>query len=777
MQATDKAQKWRPGYCKRCGKELTKNQSRAAGIGPICAERLRVSQEALAKYNMSVDPNLVAADSRDGSIIIRINESVITVDSKYNREVIKVMKSQDGIFRRSLWHIPKGTAQLKAALALPDARIFIKDLAKAKKLLEGNVKAGPPKQEVQSREARLIKDRAVLRFPFPKDADIIPTLKNVSGWKYDGNTKTWSLPICLDAYETLKTLEFKLAPVLKKTLKKHFREAKIKPVKIKGLRGPDDLRPFQKAGVAFVEAYKGRAIIGDDMGLGKTLQALAWLHYAKAFPALCVVPPTAKYHWLDEVNKWMPKNIRASVLSGTTPYPLRLLNNPHIVIASYNILLTRDIPDMICRILHGTDEKAAFGASIIVEMLKKGYYTKVQPKALQNMLEELVSEELITCVGGGYHMTDEQKEVAEDNRARSWSDELSSYGFKTMVMDEFHRIKNYKSLRARATLTIGKTVKHIVALSGTPITNRPIEFFNGLNLIAPKVFPNRMAYAKRYCGAYWNGFGWNFKGATNKIELHDKLKRTIMIRRKKSEVLTELPDTTYTSVPLELTGAEKAEYEDADRDYISWILAKNGRDKAAKARKAEALVRANTLRNLIAHLKLPLIQQWVEDFLESGEKLVLFAWHKEVQDALYTALKKLRYNPINTKGSKKKANEKIKQFQESEKHRVFVGSLSHDHEVITLTAASNVAFVELPWTPGNLKQARDRVRRMTQRNAVNVWYLLAKNTIDKEMAEILAEKVKVLDAILDGKKPDTDPNLSILGDLMKRLAERRRETA
>jgi len=142
-----------------------------------------------------------------------------------------------------------------------------------------------------------------------------------------------------------------------------------------------------------------------------------------------------------------------------------------------------------------------------------------------------------------------------------------------MITDECHFFKNTKAIRTRAIVKLSKKIKKFVALSGTPIINRPSEFFNALNIVDENLFGSFWNYAKQYCGAYNNGYGWNFSGSSNTEELHEIIK-SVMIRRKKDKVLTELPPKVRTIIPMEITNRKK--YNKAENNLIEYIIETKG---------------------------------------------------------------------------------------------------------------------------------------------------------------------------------------------------------
>lgn len=349
-----------------------------------------------------------------------------------------------------------------------------------------------------------------------------------------------------------------------------------------------------------------------------------------------------------------------------------------------------------------------------------------------------------------------------------WVDDLQAIKPQVLIMDEAHYIKN-NSIRTKATKQLAKGIPHVIALSGTPIVNRPIEGFNILQLLDKKTFSNRWGYAHRYCGAHHNGFGWDFTGATNKEELHEKLTSSIMIRRKKAAVLPELPDKQFTFLPIEIDNS--ATYKKAERDFVNYLKETKGVQAARKAQQAEHLVRIEALKQLAVAGKMKQAIQWVEDFIEqNGNKLVVFAVHKTVIDAL---MDKFGSMAVKVDGSVSSINrdKAVQEFQNNPEVKLFVGNIKAAGTGLTLTAASSVAFLELPWTPGDLVQAEDRCHRIGQDEAVNIYYLLAHGTIEEYIAELLDEKREVLDTVLDGEIDGERPELAIsLENIYEKLA-------
>jgi SWI/SNF-related matrix-associated actin-dependent regulator of chromatin subfamily A-like protein 1 len=341
----------------------------------------------------------------------------------------------------------------------------------------------------------------------------------------------------------------------------------------------------------------------------------------------------------------------------------------------------------------------------------------------------------------------------------SWLGVLQQMKPKALVIDEIHYIKNNTAKRTKAIKALGRNIPYIIGLSGTPIVNRPIEAFNALHLIDSTVFPKFFDYAKRYCNAHHNGFGWDFSGAKNTEELHEKLTGTVMLRRKKEDVLTELPDKTYSALNVEISN--RREYKHAEQDFVHWLRETKGDKAAKKAMNAEALARIEGLKQLTIKGKLAQCVNWIRDFIEIDGKLVVFATHKLTIKALMDEFGEIAVK-IDGSVSQAARQDAVDRFQNDDSIRLFVGNIKAAGVGITLTASSNVAFLELPWTPGDLSQAEDRCHRIGQKNAVNIYYLLAEGTIEEEIATLIDDKRKVLDSVLDGKDAATSSLLSEL---------------
>ncbi|HEY8769809.1 MAG TPA: C-terminal helicase domain-containing protein, partial [Thermoleophilaceae bacterium] len=248
-----------------------------------------------------------------------------------------------------------------------------------------------------------------------------------------------------------------------------------------------------------------------------------------------------------------------------------------------------------------------------------------------------------------------------------------------------------------------------------------------------------------------------FRHAASDDRLHWNLRAHCYVRRTKRQVLPQLPAKRQDTVPVLLSNEH--EYRLAERDVIAWLqtlpLDLGTLDaKIAAALRAEQLVRLNNLRQLASNGKLPTALAWIGDFLHSGEPLVVFAEHVAIQKAVLERFPGAVH--ILGADSSRERQRAVDAFQAEDGPQLMVCSLKAASQGITLTRASNVAFLELDWTPARHDQAEDRLHRIGQESAVTAWYLLAPGTIDETMAELLQRKRSLINAVTDGQVRDEE---------------------
>ncbi|GAC1440645.1 MAG: hypothetical protein NVSMB51_20150 [Solirubrobacteraceae bacterium] len=320
-----------------------------------------------------------------------------------------------------------------------------------------------------------------------------------------------------------------------------------------------------------------------------------------------------------------------------------------------------------------------------------------------------------------------------------------------LVIDESHLVKNPRAKRTQAVRRLAAQVKPgglRLALTGTPVLNHADELIAQLRVIGRlEDFGSGARFSRQ------------FQGALSAERLHWHLRRRCFVRRLKAEVLPQLPAKRQVVVPMELSN--EPEYRLAERDVIAWLREqplelRELNARVAAALRAERLAQLRTLQRLAARGKLHAALAWIHDFLQSGEPLVVFAHHVEVQEAVRErfprALHLLGADPPAAREAA------IAAFQDPAGEPLIICATRVAAQGITLTRASNVAFLELEWTPAMHDQAEDRCHRIGQRDAVCAWYLLAANTIDETMARLIQSKRETVAAVTDGA-PAADDGL------------------
>jgi SNF2 family DNA or RNA helicase len=320
---------------------------------------------------------------------------------------------------------------------------------------------------------------------------------------------------------------------------------------------------------------------------------------------------------------------------------------------------------------------------------------------------------------------------------------------RALILDESHYVKNPAAKRTRAVRRLAENLPEgalRLALTGTPVMNHPDELIAQLRILGRlEEFGSGARFKRRFQGA----------GAEERIHWH--LRRTCFVRRLKRDVLPQLPEKRQVVVPVGLDNEK--EYRLAERDVIAWLQEQPLELSELEARvaatlRAERLAQLNALRQLAARGKLGAALAWIDDFLASEEPLVVFASHRQVQEAVVQRFPQA----LHIVGADAVAlrDTAVRAFQDPAGPQLIVCSTRVAGQGITLTRASNVAFLDLEWSPAMHDQAEDRCHRIGQRDAVTAWYLLAAETIDESMAEVLARKRGIVGAVTDGRRDESE---------------------
>ncbi|ELU01833.1 hypothetical protein CAPTEDRAFT_109109 [Capitella teleta] len=305
--------------------------------------------------------------------------------------------------------------------------------------------------------------------------------------------------------------------------------------------------------------------------------------------------------------------------------------------------------------------------------------------------------------------------------------------FKVVIMDESHFLKNIKAVRTQAAVTLLKAARRVILLSGTPALSRPQELFTQISSVDHKVFPRFMEYGLRYCDAKKTQWGWDYSGSSNLHELQLVLEERIMIRRLKKDVMSQLPAKFRTMVVLDPGSLKRSRDIKASQKEF---------DIATGSDRRSALLQ---YFHETASVKSKAVTEYIMDLLEADRKLLVFAHHREVLDALENAVsKKHEYIRIDGRTSSEARDGLANNFQTNDSVRVAILSITAANAGLHLTAANLVVFAELFWNPGILAQAEDRVHRIGQEDSVTVQYLVAKDTADDSLWPLIQNKLDVL---------------------------------
>lgn len=552
-----------------------------------------------------------------------------------------------------------------------------------------------------------ITPRGQAQFRFPLDRVLQAELKvALPGVVWNGTARAWTVlakPVNIRAIRTFARVHgFAGVEEAEETQGRMFAAVRqtmaasragdaqfVAPVTLRGT-----LRPFQKAGVAFMVAHAHGCLVADEMGLGKTVETIATLETLEAFPAVIVCPASLKLNWEREWTEWAPHRRVAVVDGSRCSWPGR---PPEVVIINYDLL----------------------------------------PKNVEA---------------------------------------LRTLDARAVVFDEGHLLKNAKAARSVAARRLRRGVRYRFVLTGTPVLNTPSELLHPLSLLGRlDDLGGFWHFAERYCGGKKVEVKvagkvkgrpetkevWDLTGSSNLPELAGRLRATCMLRRRKRDVLPELPRKQLSFLPVDLPPRERREYDLAERDVLKWVARKAGRDAgfraaighlpptqqlgaillraqraADRAAQAEELVRIEALKQISARGKLKAAEEWIGNFLAGGEKLVVFGWHNEALAPLAEAFSAPLLDGATPTAARQAM---VDLFQQGPAALQFL-NLQAGGVGLTLTAASNVLVLEFPWTPALLDQAIDRCHRIGQLRSVNAWLMMGRQTIDFPIWQMLQQK-------------------------------------
>ena len=361
-------------------------------------------------------------------------------------------------------------------------------------------------------------------------------------------------------------------------------------------------------------------------------------------------------------------------------------------------------------------------------------------------------QEIEECLGAqefmaGWH-------IISYNEAVKWAPKsMGLYAYDLCILDEAHFLKTPDSQRTQAVFGnaagLARRAARVWALSGTPVLNRPIEFYPLLKCLAARAiapYDTFTRFAQHFCGAYFDGHGLNVKGASHLDDLASRL-QGFMLRRTKEEVLPELPPRIVTRVPVEISAADRraidaAESAIGDREAFISSTREN----------FSQLGDMSTLLRVTGEAKVAAAARYVEDLLETERKIVVFARHRSVIAELTI---QIEGGCVVYQGgmSDREKQEAVNRFVKDPNCRVFIGNIQAAGTGINglQEVCQTAVFAELSWTPGEMSQAADRLHRMGQRgSSVNIHWLYAPNTLEAAVLGVHDAKNSVIDRLMSG---------------------------
>lgn len=473
---------------------------------------------------------------------------------------------------------------------------------------------------------------------------------------------------------------------------------------------PDGLSylPYQKAGIQFCLS-KDAVLIGDEMGLGKSIETIGLINSDGSIrKVLIVCPASLRINWMREIVKWCTRDVTVFVHGVTAiPSSVRVDGTEPVTIHVINYDILKGNSNLI--------HSCTWDLLVVDE----AQYLR-NPKTLRTL-----------CVVGGVRKEKNEK------------------GAYTGVVEKFEPIRASKK----------------VFLTGTPIVNRPIELWPMLKYLDDSIFPDWKEYVTEYCAGKKTKWGWDVKGASNLGKLQEILRSTVLIRRLKQDVLTELPPKRRQIIEVPSNGnatkvaTGKRKWEQLQNQLSKLksrvLRAQESKDdeeyriatKALKRGIWGAFEEIAKLRHETALMKVDVSVEFIREAIEE-HKVVVFAHHKDVIDAVSKEFGR-ECVVLTGECNAKSRQDAVDKFQSDPNVKLFIGNIQAAGTGITLTAASHVIFLEFPLVPGEVMQAEDRCHRIGQHGSVLVQHLVLEGSIDAEIARLIVKKQEIISAALD----------------------------
>ena len=322
--------------------------------------------------------------------------------------------------------------------------------------------------------------------------------------------------------------------------------------------------------------------------------------------------------------------------------------------------------------------------------------------------------------------------------------------FRSVIIDESHKCKSNKTQQSKFVQGIAQGKEYILELTGTPVVNNNMDLIQQLNIMGRmEEFGGYTKFVGRYCA------GMN--KSSHLKELNYRLRQSCFFRRQKKDVLTQLPDKTRSYLVTDISN--RREYNDAERDVLKYLKDYTNADneKILKALRGAIMVKMGILKQVSARGKIDSAVDIIHNTIDGGEKLIVFCFLKEVVAALKSEFPEAV--TVTGDDNDKQKQRAVDQFQENAACKLIILNYRSGGTGLTLTAASNVLFVEFPWTYSDCCQAEDRAHRNGQKNAVTCTYLLGSGTIDEYMFNLIQTKKEISNGVT-GTEDETHEKIS-----------------
>lgn len=330
--------------------------------------------------------------------------------------------------------------------------------------------------------------------------------------------------------------------------------------------------------------------------------------------------------------------------------------------------------------------------------------------------------------------------------------------YDLIVLDEAHYIKNESAGRTKIVKRAFGKMPRKILMTGTAIKSKPKEFFTLLNFLDEFEWVNAHNFGVKYCDGFQDKFDhWHYDGYSNIDELYERISY-LFLRRLKKDILKFLPPKTYTIIPIEMSAEETREYRRLEKGIIDET------DEADE--KMTHLARIQMLKQFTSKLNAERACEFIQNIIDGDEKVVVFTQFVSTSNYLYEKFKDCAVL-FNGKCSQTQKAEARDRFLNDDTCKVFVGTIGAAGVGITLTSSSTLIFIDQPWTPSDREQAEDRIHRASQTaDKCQIIRLIAQETIDEDIEELLNEKEKVTSQVLDGVVSTKEVKHSIFDDIV-----------